>query len=260
MNTRRMLAWAKTIYLSPFTLLLMGGGSNSSSSSSKPLSAAERSQLLKSFMQNLYKMIPGMVDKESTGASGGPEYIAGPADAFGNPTQIKNPNYKAATNTYSLNSPEYTAPDYADPGAAQTLTGGDYDKLQADVLKGSLAGLDYSKNVATQGVNRDAAKRGIWSSGLAMQGEKDVENAYAPSYAKAGGDATSLVMGLKSGELKNLNDYALSNSGMKNSFGMENANRTYNAAWQPANFLKDAWNGTQGTISSGSGGGWNFSI
>jgi hypothetical protein len=261
---RRVIIWLKTIYLSPLTLLLMGGGSNSSSSSSRPLTAAEMTDRYKTGLANIGASAPDIFQRTTTPAIGD-QYIwqEGTRTVDGGSTAgqwVANPNYIPEQNSYALNGPDYTAPAYADPGAAKTLTGGDYEKLYNDVYGGSIAGLDYAKNKDYLGVNNDAAKRGIWSSGLAMQGENDVNNAYAPAYAKAGGDATSLVMGLKSGELKNLNDYALSDSAQKNSMNMENAMREYNAGWQPANYLKDIWNGSGGTVSSGSGGGWQFSI
>jgi len=209
---RQMLAWLRMIYLSPFIFMMQGGGT-SGGSSTTPLSGAQRANLYKSALSVFAKTNPEMFNKNGT-----------------------------------INAPEYQAPEYS----GQRLSQGDYEKLQTDMLKGNTAGLDYAKNIDMRYVNDDAAKRGVWSSGLAMQGEKDISNAYAPSYAKAGGDATAARYAAEQSD----NQF---DSGQRNSFEMENANRLYNSEWAPANYLKDVYNGTQGTISGG-GGGWNFSI
>lgn len=163
-------------------------------------------------------------------------------------------------NTGLFNNLAYQAPEYVSAGDAKTLTNGDYDALQSALLKGTTAGLDYSKNKDVNNVNNDAAKRGIWSSGLAMQGINDVNNAYSSAYEKAGANATQQRYNLQSNELNNLNNYNQTSAAAENSAKMENANRNYNSSWAPYQYLMSLYNGTGGQVSSGSSSGFNFNI
>ncbi len=190
-------------------------GGNTSQSTSTPLNAKQRAALYQQSIASLFQ-------NQATSAS---QYLPG--------------EYQPAATT---------------AGTPNTLTGQDYDTLQADTLAGSTAGLDYAKNLDTQNVNNDAAERGIWSSGLAMQGEKDVDAAYAPQYEKAGADATSLRYNLQSGENQNLNQYQLANTALANT----QAQQQYESQWRPADYLAGLWNGTGGITSSGSSSGWSI--
>ena len=63
------------------------------------------------------------------------------------------------------------------------------------------------------------------------------------------------------GNLAQNDSYALSRAGLLNDANAQASNAQWQAQWTPANFLSGMWNGTGGTISSGSsGGGWNFMI
>ena len=70
----------------------------------------------------------------------------------------------------------YAAPEQ------QTLTGGDYTKLQDDMFTGFTAGLDHSKAQDLENFNNSAGSKGIWSSGLALKGEQDIPEGYNPAY------------------------------------------------------------------------------
>lgn len=81
-------------------------------------------------------------------------------------------------------------------------------------------------------------------------------------------NATSLANQYDLGKTSNDNQrqsiddsYALSRAGLLNDANAQASNSQWQAQWTPANFLSGMWNGTGGTISSGSsGGGWNFMI
>ena len=94
----------------------------------------------------------------------------------------------------------YSNPQTYDPGEAKTLTGGDYNRLQNDILSGTTAGIDRAKYLDLQNTDSSAAKRGIWSSGLALKAANDVAERYAPQYAQAGANATQQRYALQSGE------------------------------------------------------------
>lgn len=138
----------------------------------------------------------------------------------------------------------YTSPTYQ-PG----MVAGDYNTMQQQLLKGGEAGLDYAKGKDLEAYNNDAAKRGIWSSGLALRGENDINAAYAPQYAAAGATAA--------GQAANLSQQ---NSAAQNAFNQANAQNQYNASWAPLNYLQGIFNQTGGTISNSSSGQGSLSI
>ena len=152
----------------------------------------------------------------------------------------------------------YVAPSFASAGPAKTINGGDYDKLQADMTAGYTAPIQQAKETDLRNYNSDAAKRGVWSSGLALQGENDINKAYAPQFANAGAQATNARYALQSGEDQNQNQYNLQQSGAQNTFGLANAQQNYQSNWAPLNYLQGVWNGTGGTIGSSSSMNMNF--
>jgi hypothetical protein len=123
----------------------------------------------------------------------------------------------------------------------------DYDQLQGDVTKGYTAGLDYAKGQDVKNFNNSAGAKGIWSSGLAVKGEQDINAGYAPQYAKAGADATNQRYQLQTG------DIAASNANKSNI-----ADKQYESSWRPADYKAGIWNGTGGISSSSKGGGWSI--
>lgn len=147
--------------------------------------------------------------------------------------------------TVMPNGSAYVAP------MQQTLTGGDYDRLQSDTLKGYTAGLDYAKSKDIEGVNQNLANRGIWSSGLADKAVQDREVAFAPQYAAAGAQSTQAGLTAKQAELTQGNQMAMANAAAKNE-----------AAWRPADYLGQLWGMGKASSSTGSsyGAQGGFSI
>ena len=136
----------------------------------------------------------------------------------------------------------YAAPEQ------QTLTGGDYTKLQDDMFKGYTAGLDYSKGKDLETFNNSAGAKGIWSSGLALKGEQDINEGYNPAYAAAGGQATQAALGAKQNELSEGNQMALTNAALLDA-----------SNWKKADFLSNLWTAGKGSNSQSSGSSWNAS-
>jgi hypothetical protein len=238
-------------------------GSQKSSSESKPLTGPERSAIFQSGMSDIGGAMSnlGLLDRQrvQTGTSHVPIYETQPVqNVWGGTTQQKvivgykdSPIY---SDTYAFNKDAVNYKPLAGAGDARLFNNGDYDKLQADVLRGNTAGLDYAKTNDLRGVNNDAAKRGIWSSGLVMQQEKDLSNAYAPAYAQAGASATQQRYGLQAGDNAAYN----SRSEFNRQFAADQAKQQYESKWRPADYLAGMWNGTGGTISSGSTSGWSI--
>lgn len=232
----------------------MGGGSNSSGSSSRPLNAAERAEAFQAGLANIASAAPSMFTKTvipavpgNTNAS--PWTPGGMRSVAGTPERT----------TYELNAPKYVAPEYTAADLSR-MADGDYDRLEREMLMSRTAPLEAAYRKASSGVDDDAARRGVWSSGLAIQGQHDLVDRFAPELRAAAGEAATARYGAQMQDNTQANQSSQFNSAQRNSMEMENANREYNAAWGPVNYLKDIFNGTGGTVSSGSGGGWNFSI
>lgn len=190
----------------------MSFGGGGSSQTSKPLTGAERSEIYQAGMGN----ISGSM-KDNT-----------------------------------LNMPGYNAPSFASAATPLSMSPGDYQAMQKSLLEGGTAGLDYAKQKDLERFNESAAKRGIWSSGLAEQGETDIKTGYAPQYAAAGATAAGQAAGLQSQQNQSLNTLAAQEAAARNAFAQSNAQNLYQSQWQPLNYLKDIYNQSGGTISSGS--------
>lgn len=109
------------------------------------------------------------------------------------------------------------------------------------------------------------------SAGMQNQYNLDTTNAYNNWSSNMYGLQNQYDLGLKNydlglrsnaNQLQQINDsYALNRAQMLNDANAQASNAQWQAQWTPANFLSGVWNGTGGTISSGSsGGGWNFMI
>lgn len=152
----------------------------------------------------------------------------------------------------------YQPPEYASPGEARTLSGGDYDALQQSIYDSATAGLSAFEERERERVNQDAADRGIWSSGLAMQAQDDVTDTLAQYYKQAGADAATQRYQLQSQELEGLNNYNLQESSQQNSFNQGNASSEYESQWRPLDYLAGIFAQGSGTISSGSSSQWSI--
>jgi len=144
----------------------------------------------------------------------------------------------------TLNTPSYVAPTYQ-----QGMTTGDYTSMTDQLTKAGEAGLDYQLANAQKAENNDAAKRGIWSSGLVAQQDKDLQASFAPQYAAAGATAA--------GQAANLSQ---TNATAQNAFNQSNAQQQFQSGWAPLNYLQGIYNQTGGAISSGGSGSGSISI
>ena len=197
----------------------MGGGG--SSNSSKPLGAAARAKIYQSALSN--------IGKTMNGGNGVSAYFSG-----------------------------YESPEYVNGGAYQTLSGGDYDALQKSIYDSATAGLSNFERDERDRVNQDAADRGIWSSGLAMQAQDDVTDTLAQYYLKAGADAATQRYQLQAQELGNQSNFNLQSANQENTFNQGNADLEYESSWRPLDYLAGIYGQGNGQVSSGSSSQWSI--
>ena len=152
--------------------------SNDASSSSRPLTAPERQALYTAAQSNLFQYLPGM-SKETTQVRN-PNYIGGNtiidstrSGLFGQPITYGGPEYIDQENyVFDPEEAQFQAPEYQGFG--------DYDRLEENILSSRYAPLDRARDVAREDFNQSASDRGIWSSGLALEGEMDIDERFAP--------------------------------------------------------------------------------
>jgi hypothetical protein len=111
-----------------------------------------------------------------------------------------------------------------------------------------------------QGVNQDAADRGIWSSGLAMQAQTDLSEALAPQYASIGSGATQQRYALQSAEQQALNQYAIDDATKRNAFNVNQATQNYASDWAPLQYLQQLYSGTGGNVGADNENSMNFGV
>lgn len=186
-------------------------------------------------------------------------------------------------------------------GDFRSLNDGDWEALQKSIYDSSTAGLARQEELARAGSNQSMSNRGIWSSGIAERAQNDITGQLGAAYQQAGANAANTRYQLQNSDNQAYNSYNLSNQSLGNQYdlgkesnannltlGMANnsnqlqsindsyalnratllneananaSNAAWQAQWTPMNTLSGLWNGTGGTISSGSsGGGWNFMI
>lgn len=109
---------------------------------------------------------------------------------------------------------------------------------------------ESSYNLSKAGMNNDynlssAQNYNNWASNM-----YNMQNQY------------TLGLQQNSNQLQSINDqYALGRADVLNNANAQASNAAWQAQWTPVNTLSGIWNGTAGTISTGSsGGGWNFMI
>jgi hypothetical protein len=172
-------------------------GDNSTSSTSTPLTGAQRQDIYNSAMQNL-----------------GTDYGSAKAYGYQSPQYREfNPDAQATTGTAADVNMQQA--QMYDPGAAQTLTGGDYNRLEQQLAQSRLAGLGTQRQLDTEAMNQSLADRGIWSSGIAARAENDLSGKYADIQDRALAEAANQRYALQAQELGNLNQYALGRSGQQ---------------------------------------------
>lgn len=280
----------------------MSENTTSTQSTQRPLTAAERQDLYRSSIGNILntytqsglpyggtgsmnptvaKYNPTSTPATATSTQGGAFTIGDIYNAGGTQSnynkggtvtldpktyfQAPNPDTNMPTGAADpggINLPVYQTPDYQSPGAYQGISNGDYNKLQTDVLSGYTAGLDYDKSKAMSTLNDSLAKRGIWSSGAAVQAENDLNNSYSGAYGKAGADATSNRYSLESADKLAENNYNQTAAKEANTYNQTNTQNQFSAGYAPLNYLSNLWNGTAGTVGGSStfGQGLAFNI
>ncbi len=168
--------------------------------------------------------------------------------------------YQAALGNLSSNIPStgYTAPSYASPGAAKTMSDGDYAALEQNILKSRMAPINSAMADERARSDQSLSDRGLWASGIAEKAQQDVTKNFMPSITQAGADAATQRYGMQASELAGLNQFAQTSAQAQNAFDMENASRKDNSNWRPADYLAGLWNGTGGTVGSSGSEGFQF--
>jgi hypothetical protein len=112
---------------------------------------------------------------------------------------------------------------YVDSGPAQTLNGGDYQKLQDSLINSRLAVLDRQHGQDQKSLDEQMSARGIYNSGLALRAQNDLAERYAPQEQAAISDAVNQRYNLQSSELNNLNNYGMQRSQNATQYTLANA-------------------------------------
>jgi len=252
-------------------MVSIGGGKSKSKSSTTQLSAEQRRAVYEGGLQDIGKSLgtwnPG------TGTTAMPTYVA--------------PSY---TNISRDTSPSYVAPSYTEAGSPRQLADGDYSRLEENIREQTLAPLRAYETKQREMTNQDAADRGIWSSGLAMQAQNDVTEAIAPQIASASAGAVAARYGLESQDNANVNAFNLASTGDKNQFALTDSAQANQFAltdaaqkdafnltsvgdknnfalaeaaaqnkanWTPYEYMLELYKQTGGANSSGSSSAWN---
>lgn len=177
-----------------------------------------------------------------------PTYVA---PAYQNPGNYRT--FGDYTSTAFVDPGDASQATFVDPGQARQMAGGDYARLEQNIANSITAPLDRAKQTDTVKTDADLARRGIWSSGLAVRALDDVNERYAPQYTSAGAQAATQRYGMEQTDLQNLNAYNAAKA------AAETQNNQYNVgqmnAWrQAANQLLNSFNQTE----SASRNTWNM--
>lgn len=157
---------------------------------------------------------------------------------------------------------QYNAPNY-NQASYQGLSGGDYDAFEQALYQSQISGLSDYETQARENADQDAANRGIWSSGLAMQNQNDITDKFADNYQSAGANAAAQRYMMQQQDLAGQNQFNQNNAAMENTFNQGNAQQQYAAQWAPLEYLMGMYNQTGGAISSSKssgGGGMPFNL
>lgn len=202
----------------------MGVGSQKSSSTQTSLTPEQRQNLYNTYLSDIVRMgaIEGTPGQMVTDKRG--------RKTVGAPT--------------GLGLPQYEAPD------AKTLSAGDYNALEKSIVASRTAPLDTAWDRARTSINQEAANRGVWDGGIPIQKMMDVYRTdFIPAYQQAGADAATQRYTLQSQENAQANNQNLTNAAMG-----------YQSKMALPNYLKDIYASTNGTNSSSSSGGFQFSL
>lgn len=159
-----------------------------------------------------------------------------------------------------LNAPQYQAPKFTASGAPQSLSGGDYNRLEQSIVDSRWAPLQRYEAQQRERTDEDLNKRGIWSSGIATQAQGDVTEQFAPQYAAAGAEAAAQRYGLQAQEQQFMNQLNMQEATRRTGFDQTQADQQYASQWAPLEYLMGLYNQTGGAISSGKSRGFNFAL
>lgn len=154
--------------------------------------------------------------------------------------------------------PSYWVPAYDEPRSARTISGGDYDRLESNIVESRTAPLQRQLAVDREALDADLNRRGIWSSGIAVRAQNDLTERYLPQLRAAGAEAATQRYGMEAGELSRLDERAMMEAAAKNAYRQNQNDKIYEAEWRPYDYRAGLWNGTGGVISSGTSGGWSI--
>lgn len=112
---------------------------------------------------------------------------------------------------------------FVDPGKAQQLSGGNYDALQAAIFDPQARDIAERQGLASQAVNEDLARRGIFTSGAGVQASNDVAKEFERQRQDAASNAAALRYNLQAGDVAQANQYALGRSAQGNQSNQFNA-------------------------------------
>jgi hypothetical protein len=136
----------------------------------------------------------------------------------------------------------YQAPGY------ESLSGGDYDKLQQSILDSRMSPINQAMQSRFKDLDQSMADRGLYTSGLPDQAkQKMYVQDFQPAIVQAGADAATQRYGMEATDLQG-----------KNAAAMENAQRGYDSSWRPQEYLQGLWNGTGGIVSNSTSSGWSI--
>ena len=136
---------------------------------------------------------------------------------------------------------QYQSPDYTQANY-QGMSGGDYDAYQQALYDQQTAGLGQYETQAREYSDQDAANRGIWSSGLAMQNQNEITDKFADNYQSAAANAAAQRYAMQQQDMAQQNQFNQNNSAMENQFNQGQSQQQYAAQWAPLEYLMGMYN------------------
>ena len=259
-------------------------GTNATSSVSMPTTAVDRANLYDAFMSSKYNNIYGTQQQGLNMSSQVPQF---------------SPYDQNTTLDAQYTGPTDFKGQYADPGTLgdtyQRLSNGDYNALEAALLKSNTAGLDQAWADRGGQIEADMAKRGIWRSGAPLTAKSQAySKEFAPQYTAAAANAASQRYGLQSAENTaasqaklagynanvanaqnaygaGLNSFQANNAAALNQYNAASnnfaqSNQAYankykaeqDAKWRWPEYAMGTWNGPGGVVSSSNASGWSI--
>lgn len=197
----------------------MGGGdSGGSTSTSTPLTGAQRAELYNYGMASIGGSIPQL---QNVAQYQTPNYVgANIYDPGAGVSSVVDPG--AGQNVMYDPGTGYNT--MYDAGAAERMGGGDYGRLEQSIIQSRMAPLEAAYATQTSKLDSDLAKRGIYSSGAAVQAQNDLTSSFLPQITQAGADAAAQRYALQQADIAAANQYNLSRTGQLQS-GAEAANQ-----------------------------------